>query len=1047
MSTFSYQFNAPQRVDFSEDNSDVENNEALANQDGYFKERKYGASKRENAPILSHQPSREEGEEHEETNTSVFMQQRRMQVLGGGEDYPSLPSFTDIGTEDAVDDAVVQQQVDDLGVQQDVANSNILDSVTAVVLADAEVSEGSLADDQLQWSQQQQRSNADEDNAGAQSAVNMEHVEDHNGEASGDADEDESGHATTSVASRTRGAAHRRHSAEPSQEASQKRSIADRRRHSTFAPATSSSSSVQVEEPSRMHDASNEAPSLVLEKHSAHEKEKRRMSVFGDDVSRQLPDIEEGAVVVQKPASVTRISLATAAEPMPKPVPRRSIVNLGNYEAARELRSIVEETNAFLARHNQQQEPATTRILKPIVATEPVFRGTWVPKLVSSGVNPPAATVNLVRREEEQPRIEEGIAPVNPTEPEQDEQEDEYASSPSRSTNLTRVLVDGNDQHQVQHPEEDDARSVTSVSSSRSSSLVRHIPRAIPSGILTETTSKASLVLSAKPQAQSQARPRTPPMVTRTTNSSVRPTFQRRNVVVAASPVPTTAASTAPVVHGYRVKSEEEVVGRSRMPGYLTPTQSSQSKYRPKTPTRATPVPPPSAVPASAAKRPTTPQTPHLATKARTRSNSGQLVSSTTRELEQIAQQRRDMLEAKEKERARLQRLATAGSRPVTPRAMTEPQPFHLRTDARLGGRDRQPSPSFHSQAEIASQILARDSKFAASTTMSSTRSSTPVMPTDVVEPHSPRLHTDQRMRGSVYKSSEEMEWERVQREKAELARERERRDQERTMMNSSVLSSASTTSRAPLTNPRPFDLESVERHERAQREFQARVERERREEEAKRRFQARPAAVLARPAMVPQHVFQATTSATAPMCVERAMVNEEMRRARLEREQIEAERRRQFRARSAPRTTYEPGFVPALSEAPLVDPVEPSLRTDERAEKRAMQERVRREQEESAEAERAEQERQARMRQEQEVREYRRTLVHRPLPVPDSSRFSVSAQHMEFLSQQQDFSGAVPMHDPADLHQPIPRRASLGSAGLGGGAHRIQQQIAQDSM
>jgi len=240
-----------------------------------------------------------------------------------------------------------------------------------------------------------------------------------------------------------------------------------------------------------------------------------------------------------------------------------------------------------------------------------------------------------------------------------------------------------------------------------------------------------------------------------------------------------------------------------------------------------------------------------------------------------------------------------------------------------------------------------------------------------------------------------------------------------------------------PHTEPEPFDLESEARHERARREFELRVERERAEEEQARVFKARPALepTLARPVASSQRPL---TNPVAPSCVDRALHAEEAHKAKLQQQREEEERLRMFRARQLPSTTYRVNPLPEVpAHAPVV-PADITLRTDARGEMRAQIEAERARSEQEAQRQRQHWEAEERAREDEELRSYRRSLVHKPLPVPPSS-LAVAETRSERRSTApltmapsttSDFSREIPVNvarPMEDFYKTSTKRPALG--------------------
>jgi hypothetical protein len=104
---------------------------------------------------------------------------------------------------------------------------------------------------------------------------------------------------------------------------------------------------------------------------------------------------------------------------------------------------------------------------------------------------------------------------------------------------------------------------------------------------------------------------------------------------------------------------------------------------------------------------------------------------------------------------------------------------------------------------------------------------------------------------------------------------------------------------------------------------------------------------------------------------------------------QQDAENRKvQFHASDVPETTYHPGFVAkrGLNGSNITMPVTPTCNTATRAAERAKFDVMIKLHVEEADRRKANEELANRIREERELKEMRKKLVHKPLPVPKSS-------------------------------------------------------------
>ncbi|KAH9257263.1 hypothetical protein BASA81_004420 [Batrachochytrium salamandrivorans] len=545
--------------------------------------------------------------------------------------------------------------------------------------------------------------------------------------------------------------------------------------------------------------------------------------------------------------------------------------------------------------------------------------------------------------------------------------------------------------------------------------------------------------IAAAPRSRTPPPPSVPAVPRNRTPSPSQPPAQRRPVMVMKPVVgPTTTASSStlllPTQHQYQPKTQAELAGRSHQPGYLTPTEASKSSFRNKftPPAARASTPPPSRAPSP---RPllTTPKTPQLATRELRRHGSADRLLQTSEEMElqRIAREKQELRDRKVVEKQRVQR---ASLNPVCPPpAATQSQPFHLRVDSRLGTKS-QAAQAFKSALEISSQVMSREAKCWVEPHVNPAALGPDVRPFTFA--------SEARLRGSVYKPTEEMEWERVQQETAEEQYQRERRDQQRFELpvSTSATAAQSHPPRRLPTQPEPFKLEGLALHEQAQRALEERVQRERELEKEMHNFHAlkyEGGAVMSHGTST-NHQQPVLTQPKGPSCVTRAQAAEEQRRQRLLREQkARDEAASRFRARALPSTTYGRGFVPAPSQLPLVEPKAPALKSQIRHAERAAFDSQQKEAEQVRALERQAREKQLALQEREQVRTLRKSLVHQARPVPATSRFSNAA--VPVASTTVEFGGdrQIPEHDQEDdgdqekQDEPIARRlrSSLGGA------------------
>lgn len=201
-----------------------------------------------------------------------------------------------------------------------------------------------------------------------------------------------------------------------------------------------------------------------------------------------------------------------------------------------------------------------------------------------------------------------------------------------------------------------------------------------------------------------------------------------------------------------------------------------------------------------------------------------------------------------------------------------------------------------------------------------------------------------------------------------------------------------------PLTEPKPFNLRSMDRHEQFQKAKQQALEKAAAEERAAREFKARPipAAVEDANAAFKPAPAAAPLTEPKPFNLRSVAKHQEWQSEfakQLMKEVQDEEEAKQFKARAAPPTTHNAGFVPQKSTKPLTDHDDLVLASDRRAEERAqfdyeVQQRLAA----AAEAKQAAEE-EKRRQEEAEAREFRKKMLFKARPLPNNSRF-MKAKH-----------------------------------------------------
>jgi len=187
-----------------------------------------------------------------------------------------------------------------------------------------------------------------------------------------------------------------------------------------------------------------------------------------------------------------------------------------------------------------------------------------------------------------------------------------------------------------------------------------------------------------------------------------------------------------------------------------------------------------------------------------------------------------------------------------------------------------------------------------------------------------------------------------------------------------------------------PFELRSLKRHEEAQRKFQEDLKRQQEEEERSRSFKARPISYSeAHPEIIPSE--KPLTEPHTPMTLKRSLTLQEEKQRRLQEEQERKAVQNAFHARPLPRSTFQKDFSPERPHM-VTGVLDVKLHSDGRAIHRAEFERELQMKEKLKEEEAL---RECERKQKEEVdatKEYRKSLVHKPRPVPDYSRPTLGA-------------------------------------------------------
>lgn len=456
-------------------------------------------------------------------------------------------------------------------------------------------------------------------------------------------------------------------------------------------------------------------------------------------------------------------------------------------------------------------------------------------------------------------------------------------------------------------------------------------------------------------------------------------------------------------------------------------------------------------------------QAPMFATDTRLRRASPKL-SSTTLELQQISERKKQLEREKKLAKQKIDRVQTEPLRVITKKALTKPrtpklqvanrpgvfranqvkaaneelevkrptatgpgplkithpQPFQLSTAATKHKNDREGKTDFE---PIAVKVQKFHNKTPAR--FRSKRKSSPAKPSSplqLTEPASVKLATRSRSRNSNVMSREEQEkifMESLQPFKARpldqkvlesagdigvpkvekkqpckpkefnlRTSQRARRASSpaigKPRMNSPGGKSNGSRASTRSKNVEPFNLRSQARHEQAQLELERRLKRNAEEEERKRHFKARPLPIFQ--SQTTRIVSDAPlTEPVTPMALKRSLEAAERRKIELLRKEKEAKKQTEFHAKHLPLSTYEKNFAPKLESTVLVaDNV--MLHSDVRAASRQNFDAKMKEKLDREEAEKRLLEEQRKVQEAKELREYRKNLGHKALPLPYKS-------------------------------------------------------------
>ena len=181
-----------------------------------------------------------------------------------------------------------------------------------------------------------------------------------------------------------------------------------------------------------------------------------------------------------------------------------------------------------------------------------------------------------------------------------------------------------------------------------------------------------------------------------------------------------------------------------------------------------------------------------------------------------------------------------------------------------------------------------------------------------------------------------------------------------------------------------PFNLRSQARHEQAKIELERRLKRDAEAAEKMRQFKARPLPVFQ--TQTSRIVSDAPlTEPVTPMALKRSQEAAERRKIELLRQEKEAKKQMEFHAKNLPMSTYEKSFEPKLASTVIV-PANVVLHSDRRAASRQDFDAKLKDKMERDEAEKRLLEEQRKIQEAKEMKEYRKKLGHKALPLPYKS-------------------------------------------------------------
>ena len=195
-----------------------------------------------------------------------------------------------------------------------------------------------------------------------------------------------------------------------------------------------------------------------------------------------------------------------------------------------------------------------------------------------------------------------------------------------------------------------------------------------------------------------------------------------------------------------------------------------------------------------------------------------------------------------------------------------------------------------------------------------------------------------------------------------------------------------------PLTQPKPFHLRSMDRHAQYEQHKKAALARQAEEERKAREFKARPIPVAVESDDAAFRPAPATNKLTEPKPFHLRSVakheewESQFMRKMAEETAAEAEAKR-FHARPAPATTHSGAFVPEKSTKALTDHDNLQLATDRRAEQRAQFEYEVKQRKAAAEEARRAAAEEARAKEQEEERRIRKAMIFKARPVPNTMR------------------------------------------------------------